>query len=142
MTTHADIVLEARSWIGSPFHHQGRLKGIGIDCGGLIIGVGKALGVFDYDAMPRYGRQPSGTEMQEICDAYLDRRPYAEMIPGNIALMAFVTEPQHLGIISDLRGALGLIHVYAQARKCVEHQLDDAWRARIRSIYSYRGLSG
>lgn len=37
------IVAEARSWIGTPFAHQGRKKGQGVDCLGLLIGVAAAL---------------------------------------------------------------------------------------------------
>ncbi len=34
--TRTGILAEARSWIGTPYHHKGRLKGVGVDCGGLI----------------------------------------------------------------------------------------------------------
>jgi hypothetical protein len=33
------FIAQARTWIGTPFHHQGRLKGVGCDCLGLIVGV-------------------------------------------------------------------------------------------------------
>jgi NlpC/P60 family putative phage cell wall peptidase len=32
----ARILVEARSWIGTPYHHKGRVKGVGVDCGGLL----------------------------------------------------------------------------------------------------------
>ena len=32
----ADIVEEARSWLGTPYHHQAALKGVGCDCIGLL----------------------------------------------------------------------------------------------------------
>lgn len=34
--TRASILTNARSWIGTPYHHKGRVKGVGVDCGGLI----------------------------------------------------------------------------------------------------------
>ena len=34
-----DVVKEARTWIGTPFVHQGRTKGLACDCLGLMIGV-------------------------------------------------------------------------------------------------------
>jgi cell wall-associated NlpC family hydrolase len=37
------IVTQARGWIGTPFHHQARLKGIGCDCLGLCVGVALEL---------------------------------------------------------------------------------------------------
>ena len=27
---------EARTWKGTPFHHKGRVKGVGVDCGGYL----------------------------------------------------------------------------------------------------------
>lgn len=38
------ILAEARSWLGTPFHHKGRIKGVGVDCGGLIYSVFNACG--------------------------------------------------------------------------------------------------
>ena len=37
------IVREARSWIGTPYRHQGALKHAGADCLGLIRGVYRAV---------------------------------------------------------------------------------------------------
>jgi NlpC/P60 family putative phage cell wall peptidase len=34
-----DIVAMARDWIGTPYHHQGSLKGVGCDCLGLLRGL-------------------------------------------------------------------------------------------------------
>ena len=38
-----DVVTAAREWIDTPFHHQARLKGVGVDCVGLVIGVAREL---------------------------------------------------------------------------------------------------
>lgn len=29
-------VAEAITWLGTPYHHQGRVKGVGVDCGTLL----------------------------------------------------------------------------------------------------------
>jgi cell wall-associated NlpC family hydrolase len=47
MNTRDDIVRQARTWIGTPFHHQARLKSKGCDCLGLIVGVVDELGLKD-----------------------------------------------------------------------------------------------
>ena len=31
------IIAEARAWIGTPYHHQAALKGVGCDCLGQIL---------------------------------------------------------------------------------------------------------
>ena len=33
------VIIEARSWIGTPYRHQASLKGVGCDCLGLLRGV-------------------------------------------------------------------------------------------------------
>jgi NlpC/P60 family putative phage cell wall peptidase len=38
------IVRAARGWIGTPYRHQGALKGVGCDCLGLLIGVWREIG--------------------------------------------------------------------------------------------------
>jgi len=39
----AAIVAEARAWIGTPYLHQGSLRGVGCDCLGLVRGVWRAV---------------------------------------------------------------------------------------------------
>lgn len=138
MATRADIVTLARRYIGTPYRHQGRLIDVGLDCGGLILGVGKALNLLEWDAQPVYGRQPTGMEMQALCNEYLDLCAWEDRRAGNIGLFAFLGEPQHLGILS---GEGTVIHVYAAVRRCVEHRLDDVWTNRLRAVYSYRGVA-
>lgn len=37
MTQREAVVVAARSWLGTPYHHHARVKGKGVDCGMLII---------------------------------------------------------------------------------------------------------
>lgn len=39
-----DIIAEAETWLKTPFHHEARLKGVGVDCGQLLIAVYGACG--------------------------------------------------------------------------------------------------
>lgn len=39
----AAVVAEARSWLGTKYHHEGRLRGVGVDCGQLLIAVYAAV---------------------------------------------------------------------------------------------------
>jgi hypothetical protein len=41
--TRAEILAEARSWIGTPWLHQASCKGVGADCIGFGAGVAAAL---------------------------------------------------------------------------------------------------
>jgi cell wall-associated NlpC family hydrolase len=41
----AAVVQEALSWQGTPYHHLGRVKGAGVDCGQLLAAVFEAAGL-------------------------------------------------------------------------------------------------
>lgn len=128
-----DKIIEiARSWIGTRFHHQGRTKGVGVDCIGLIVGVAKELGL-EVEDRTDYAREPSNGELEKALMKYLTP---CELKVGAVALFKLDKEPQHVGLIGfriqdSGDRVLTLIHAYAQARKVVEHGLDDLWKARL-----------
>lgn len=140
------IVAEARSWEGVRWRHQGRSRR-GIDCGGLILQVGWSLGLIPTDEDHRgYSRQPDGHSLAEVMGRLLERRPGAELIPGNIILLRDVVEgwPTHMGILAARPGGgLNLIHSYVQLpiQRVTENRLSDAWRAKIVGTYSYQGVA-
>jgi len=48
------VIVEARSWIGTPYHHQASLKGIGCDCLGLLRGVWRGVMGAEPELPPPY----------------------------------------------------------------------------------------
>lgn len=121
------IVTEARSWVGTPFHHQGRVKGAGVDCIGLAIMVGKACGKvppgYDFNG---YHRTPTGSTLVDVMRASGFVDEVREPAPGDILVFRFDADPQHVAILSDTNT---LIHAYAHARKVSEARFDSKWRA-------------
>lgn len=137
----SDIVAEARSWLDTPFRHQGRVRGVGVDCAGVVVQVGQALGLVEYDTT-NYGRQPVPSRMGEILDRYLVRILLQDVQPGDIYWMRF-GDPMHVAIASTLEdGRAGIIHAYSHIGRCVEHGLDVKWRRRIVRAYRYPGVAG
>jgi NlpC/P60 family putative phage cell wall peptidase len=43
----AAIVECALSWVGTPYHHRARIKGVGVDCAQLLIGVYAEAGLIE-----------------------------------------------------------------------------------------------
>ena len=43
--TKKKVVAETLTWIGTPYHHQARVKGIGVDCAQLLVGVALGAGL-------------------------------------------------------------------------------------------------
>lgn len=114
--TLADVVAEARTWIGTPYEHQHRAKGHAVDCVGLVIGVARELGLvapeFDVNA---YERRPDGRELLAQCARYLTPVPLGAMQPGHVLALVLRHDPQHLGIVGDyVHGGLSLIHAFGR----------------------------
>ncbi len=143
LTTHSDIVACARGYIGTRFHHQGRLKKSrshrgGIDCLGLLVGVARELNLRGKNGLPLvlfderdYPHQPDTEALRMRLGALLYPIPPSELRAGDIVLLDIDGSPQHLAITSDT----GIIHAYAPAKAVVEHALDDYWREKIIATY-------
>lgn len=118
------VVACARTWLGTPYHHQARAKGVGVDCAGLVIGVARELDCvapgFDIEG---YARQPDGWSFLAWSDQHMRRIARAQMAPGSCVVVRFGRHPQHIGIVGDyLHGGLSIIHAMV-GRGVVETRL-------------------
>jgi cell wall-associated NlpC family hydrolase len=142
MTTRDQIVAEARTWLGTPWVHQHRAKGIATDCAGLVIGVARSLGLVsdDFD-VPAYGRQPNGT-MLDLCAAHMTRISQHAMQPGDVVIVAIDVDPQHMGIVVPYRhGGLAMVHATSVARRgVVETRLMFAANLKFMAAYRLPGV--
>ena len=141
------IVDESRTWLGTRFHHQGRVKGTGVDCLNLVIGVAQALDLApdgfvwdDYPEYHAYGRSPNGELLIEACDRFMDRITMAEALPGDVMVFRFVEEPQHFAMITQINPTY-MLHSFAQMRKVVEHRCDEVWEQRRVGCYRFKKMN-
>ncbi len=150
MISRAAIVVEARSWIGTRWHHQASCKGAGSDCIGFVVGVAKACGVLEADEFLNssefrgYGRQPDPQHLLEGCERWLDRINIADATIADILLFRFVKgggAPQHFALISS-ENPRYIIHAYAQARRVIEQRLlQRDPLMKLSGAYRFRGLA-
>lgn len=143
------IVKEARSWVGTPYHHQAATKRYGVDCVGLIVGVGKSLAYFgtDFDDLFRqfdgYSRTPNPVKMRRGLELFLEPAGLDKNqipTPGLIGWFEWREDlPMHLAIFAEFAGRPTMIHSFKPVGRCVEHTLDETWRGRINSFWKYRG---
>lgn len=139
------IIAAARSLIGTPFRHQGRIAHGVADCAGMICAVADAIGV-DYIDQQGYSPHPSNGLLESALDAQpcLVRVSLADMQPADVLLMKFASDPQHLAIYAGFNPLYkddGIVHAYAQSRKVCEHRLTDEWRSRIVRVYRFKVAS-
>lgn len=135
-----DIVATARTWMGTPYRHQGRVKGEAVDCLGLIAGVAKELGIFLYDHT-NYRPQPDGVMLKKECDRMLV--PSHGLWPGSVMLLwvAHRALPQHMAIVTRLAdGRPGMVHAIQTLGRVTEHGIDDFWLRRLVQTYKYPGV--
>lgn len=139
------IAHEARQWIGTRYHHQASLKGVGTDCIGLVAGVAAACGVpearefLSSPSLRCYGPTPDPEQLMAGASRFLRKIAIWEARTGDILIFKFRIEPQHFAIISR-DDPQYIVHAYAQARRAVENRLDDIWRARILHAFRFRGI--
>lgn len=140
--TRTDVVQEARAWLGTPFHHQARLKGVGVDCVGLVIGVARALGLvapeFDVEAYPR---TPDGTSLMALTSAHMSRIDRQDMHSGDVIVVAFGPEPQHLAVLGNYaHGGLSIIHAHGPTGRVIETRLMFSNSLKFVAAYALPGV--
>lgn len=142
------VVMEARSWVGTRFLHQGRRKkdsqdNGGVDCLGVLMGVAHALALRDAagDALcahdvREYSKQPDPIALRSaLGGALVVREVNVECGMADVVLLAVDGRAQHVAVVGEHDARLTLIHAYAPARKVVEHFFDDFWKSRVVARY-------
>jgi cell wall-associated NlpC family hydrolase len=137
MSTAENIVTEARTWKGTRFVHQGRVKGLGVDCVGFISEVAKNVGIVDVEIPLDYRPHEDGAAMLVLLKEHMDL--VEEMQPGDV--VAFVDEavrnrsiPRHLAIVTEVKPHTTFI-IHAAPEGIREHRMDARWLRRIHSIW-------
>lgn len=137
------IVNVARKWLNTPFHPQGRLKGIGCDCVGLIVGIASELNIKskqggyiqEYD-MQDYDYKNDSSVLVHTINLHLEKTN--EMTTGDIIIFEFDESHFHLGLLSYISTTrVQLIHSCYTCQKVVEHRMPFKWRKNTHSIYSF-----
>lgn len=135
------IVSAAMDAIGTPFRHQGRVAGRGMDCAGLYIHVCQLLGLSYQDASG-YPRNPYDGQLEKELDAQpqLTRISVAEARKGDLLAMRMDRAPQHIAIhAGHFNGHPYVIHASEQHGKVCMHRLDQLWHARVMRAYRFEG---
>lgn len=131
------LVDAARSCLGTPFYHQGRAAGIGLDCIGLVIHAVKHIGIIVCDEQD-YGREPQGSKLHAalINHEFIQHQPISadDVAAGDVLLFRFNGEPQHVGIAVSPKA---MVHSYAPIGRVVETGLGETWLRRISGIYRH-----
>lgn len=134
IVTRSELIRVGRTYIGTPFLHQGRVKGEGIDCVGFLICLFKEVGIIQSDwDFTRYNYFNDGEKIHEYILNWGDEISINLIKPGDVVRLKMYENAQHAGLISDY----GLIHVL---KKTCEHSINDKWQKRICQAYRIRNV--
>lgn len=130
-----DIIAAAEEMIGTPFHAQQSVKGVGTDCIGVLKHIARSNG-FKFRDRHAYSMRPTG-ELQPVLEEYLDRVE-GEMMDGDVLLMRWAgMQPHHVAIYA---GDGKIIHAYAGARKVTKQDYTDFWKQKTVAVYRFPGI--
>lgn len=137
------IITAARSWLGTPYHHQACCKGVGVDCLGLVRGVWRDCFGADCIAPPAYSRdwaEASGTEtMLQGASQHLVAVDLQAIEPGDVIVFrlraGFVAK--HAAIVATDET---MIHAM-EGCPVSEVALSPWWRRRIAGAFRFPHLA-
>lgn len=110
----AAVIAEARTWMRTPWHHMGRIKGAGVDCGMLLAEVYAAAGVVE--PLPPFEHYTADWMLhrsEEQFTAWLQKycREIEAPAPADIVLFRFGRTASHGAIVVEWPI---VIHAYRQ----------------------------
>jgi NlpC/P60 family putative phage cell wall peptidase len=141
--TRADIVAEARSWIGTPYRHQASLKGVGCDCLGLVRGVWRAVQGDEPEPVPAYSPDwAEATKFESLAAAasrHFSAVPLADIAPGDVLLFRWRAGlvAKHAAIVT---AADRMVHAHDGAA-VAEVAITPWWRRRLAYAFRFPGLA-
>lgn len=109
MEERARVVEEAKTWLGTPYHSNGHIKGAGVDCGWLPIMVYRMFGFIPEDWSP--GHYPPQWHMHRDEERYLGivggfadevpGPPDRKLLPADLVMFKFGRVFSHSVIVVD-----------------------------------------
>jgi cell wall-associated NlpC family hydrolase len=125
MSTEAEqraaVVAAARSWVGTPYHNMADVKGVGVDCGMLLVRV-----FVDCGLTPAFDPRPYAFDahLHRSDEGYLGKvlaraGEVTAPAPGDAMLFHFGRCYSHGGIVTAA-DPLTIVHAFYQTRCVVE----------------------
>ena len=136
------IITAARGWLGTPYHDQASLRGVGCDCLGLARGVWREIVGDEPFPIPPYSRDWGETDAHEVL-ADGARRMVIEIEPCDAGPAALVLFRMRTGAIAKHVGILTapdrFIHAYERLG-VIEEPLTPTWRRRIAFAFLFPNI--
>lgn len=136
------VVAAARRWMGTPYHHQASVRGVGADCLGLVRGVWREVYGCEAETPPPYSRdwaEGAGDEtMLLAASRHLVAIDAQSAKAGDVLIfrLRVGVVAKHAAILST---ATTMIHAIEGASAC-EVPLSNWWRRHIAGAFAFPGI--
>lgn len=145
LTKNIEIVHNAVKWVDTPYHHHARIRGVGVDCAQLVVGVALESGcITDNEAkdIPNYPVQwhlhNREEKLLDVLDVFgcveIDK---SDTHPGDIICFQFGRTTSHLGIMIN---GTQFIHARYDTGKVVINTIQHEWLDRWTKTYAFPGV--
>ncbi len=135
----AQLLEEARRWLGTPYRHQGSRRGVGCDCLGLLRGIWRAIYGDEPEAVPAYSpdwaEARSDDPLLAAARRHMIEIDIGQAVPGDLLVFRWRRHlpAKHLGIMAE--GEM-MIHAY-EGHEVALSPLVPAWRSRIAAAFLF-----
>jgi hypothetical protein len=144
------LVSEAKSWINTPYHPGADLRGVGVDCGMLLVRVFVDAGLVPaFDPRP----YPQDWHLHREDERYLGfvfnhAVEVARAQPGDVVVFRYGRAYAHGGIVTATQ-PLTLVHAFSPAQAVIEEAMarnpvlaEPVRRPRFFSLWAARATAG
>lgn len=135
------IIAEARSWVGTPWHHAARCKGAGVDCAQFLIAVFSAAGIveaFDTEYYP-IDWHLHRDEPRFLKYLLSHAVKVSDPLPGDVVMFRYGRQAAHGGIVIEWPL---IVHAWLDEGAVCYTTVDNSpLRERVAGFYRVRALA-
>lgn len=133
------VCTEAKTWIGTPYHHHGRIKGVGVDCGQLLVGVFHNAGLVPNVDLGAYATDWHLHHSEELYLGWMRKfcRPILreDAQPGDIEVFRFGRTYSHGTVI--VQGNLR-VHAYVNRAVILSAPYEEPLEGRLSQFWTLK----
>lgn len=111
----AQVVREAQAWLGTPYHHHGRIRGVGVDCAMLLAEVFERAGAVSHVDAGAYAHDWHLHRSEELFLGWLKHvgaRPVQAPAQGDIGVFRYGRAYSHGAVVVAGGAVPVVVHAY------------------------------
>lgn len=136
----AAVAAEAWAWVGTPYHHHARIKGLGVDCAQILAAVYEAAGLVPCLDLGNYAQHWHLSRSEELYLGWLERvgarRVEGAPQAGDIGVWQFGRCFSHGGIVVEGGADPTVVHAYIGRGVIVSRVSEDPLQGRAVQYWS------